>query len=124
MNQRDQIKSAIGAHGLWKGRLRATIESGASDLAVQVVRADDQCSFGKWLLGLDAEVAKSPAYRTCRDLHAQFHIAAAGVLALAVAGKKQEALKAMETDSEFTRISRKLTVAMIEWVRTSEPLLV
>ena len=116
----DQIESAISAHGLWKGRLRAAIQSGTSDLTVMAVRADDQCTFGKWLHKLNAEGRKSPSYSTCRELHAQFHKEAADVLALALAGKRQEAANAIGPSSVFSKTSANLTRAMVAWAEAAK----
>lgn len=111
----DQISAAVGAHGLWKSRLRAAIDSGKSDVPVDVVRDDHQCNFGKWLYGseLNANDKNSPDYRTCADLHKRFHAAAAAVMSLAVAGKKQEAHNALDDNHEFGKISRELTRALL-----------
>lgn len=113
----DQISAAIGAHGLWKGRLRAAIESGKSDLAIEVVRDDHQCSFGKWLYGpeLNTQDKNSSHYKTCVDLHRRFHTAAAGVLSLALQGKKQEASQQLDGGGDFRRFSTELTRALLEW---------
>jgi len=46
---KEQIQSAIGAHGLWKGRLKDAIQWKTGDLSVAVVRDDRACGFGKWL---------------------------------------------------------------------------
>jgi methyl-accepting chemotaxis protein len=113
----DQIKAAMGAHGLWKTRLRTAIESGASEFSVAVVRQDNQCAFGKWLYGDDigAQVKQSPEHARCVDLHRRFHVQTASVLSLALEGRKAEAMKAMEIDSEFARISGALTLHLMEW---------
>jgi methyl-accepting chemotaxis protein len=117
MNFTDQIQAAVGAHGLWKTRLRVAIGAGASDFSVAVVKQDDQCAFGKWLHGdgLGPEVRQSPQYERCVDLHRRFHLLTAGVLALALEGKKEDAVKAMETGSEFAHASAALTLHMMEW---------
>ena len=117
MSLDDSITAAIGAHGLWKGRLRAAIESGTDDMRTDIVRDAHQCDFGKWLHGadIDAQIRKSQHYGTCVELHRRFHIAAAGVMSLVIAGKKQEASKALGTDQEFSKVSLDLTKAMLAW---------
>jgi Chemoreceptor zinc-binding domain len=112
---RAEIDSAIGAHGLWKGRLRSAIQTGKCDITVTTAHADDQCAFGKWLKNLDGEGSKSAHYRSCRDLHTQFHAKAADVLALALAGKKDDANRAIAPGSEFNNVSIKLTREMMDW---------
>ncbi len=120
MNQATRIKSAIGAHGLWKGRLRAAIETGQCNISVEAVRANDRCEFGKWLQSPDMEGKNSSDHHACRDLHGKFHLAAAHVLTLALAGKKQEALNGMAPESEFVRLSIELSRAMMAWIRNVE----
>lgn len=114
---KDQISDAIGAHGLWKGRLRAAIDSGKSELSIDAVRDDHQCSFGRWLYGpeLNAQDKNSSHYKTCADLHRRFHTAAATVLSLALQGKKQEASQALDGHGDFKKLSTELTRALMEW---------
>ncbi|HYL76744.1 MAG TPA: CZB domain-containing protein [Bryobacteraceae bacterium] len=117
MNLHEQITSAIGAHGLWKGRIRGAIENGACDVPVNVARDDHQCAFGKWLHGanLDPAARKSKHYGVCAELHRRFHVAAADALALALAGKKHEASRALAADQAFAKVSGELTRAMLAW---------
>jgi len=49
MSLKEQIQSAIGAHGHWKGRPKDAIQRETGDLSVAVVRDDRACGFGKWL---------------------------------------------------------------------------
>ncbi len=122
MSTQDQIKKAIGAHGMWKSRLAAAIEAGKSEFSADAVRKDNLCDFGRWLYGNDLSDAakKMPDYETCRRLHAQFHESAADVLKLAVAGQKSEALKAMGGTSKFAATSASLTNAMMKWLAAAD----
>jgi hypothetical protein len=52
-----------------------------------------------------------------KDLHAQLHEAAADVLAMALAGKRADAEKAMAFGT-YALISLKLTTAMVAWNAT------
>jgi Chemoreceptor zinc-binding domain len=80
------------------------------------VRQDNQCPFGKWLHGeIDATSRRAPDYEKVRALHASFHVAAAGVLGLAVAGRRVDAEAAMAPGSEFARVSTQLTLALTAW---------
>ncbi|TKB60729.1 MAG: hypothetical protein E8D48_12255 [Nitrospira sp.] len=119
MVHKEEIMKAIGAHGMWKTRLTQAIETGKIDAAVDTVRMDNQCAFGKWLYGtsLDANDKKSPHYEECKNLHAKFHQAAAQVVELAVVGKKHEAQQLMSLEGEYTKVSSKLTAAMSTWVK-------
>jgi hypothetical protein len=114
----DQLTAAISAHAAWKVRLAQAISSGSSDFAVPTVRLDNQCPFGKWLYGeIDPTSRRSPEYEKVRTLHAAFHVAAAGVLGLAVSGRRAEAEAAMGPGSEFARVSTQLTLALTAWQR-------
>lgn len=114
----DEINKAIGNHGLWKLRLRSAIDTGKSDYSVANVRPDNLCEFGKWLNTFSAADKNSEQFKKVKDLHAQFHHEAANVIALAVEGKKHEAEIAMSPTGAFTKISAKLTSAMIAWGKT------
>lgn len=123
MDHAHEIEQAIGAHGMWKVRLRRAIETGQFDTPVATVRTDNQCAFGKWLYGptVTAQDKTSVQYKTVQTLHAAFHKVAARVAELAIAGKKAEAEKLMATGEEFATASLKLTAAMIEWKKTLAP---
>lgn len=113
------IDQAVGAHGMWKNRLKTAIANGALEIPVETIRPDDQCVFGKWLYGpklSDADKATA-SYRTVRDLHAEFHKTAAQVVELALAGNKEEADKLLH--GEFADASINLTSAMMEWKQSS-----
>lgn len=110
----DQITAAIGAHGLWKGRLLTAIDTGKCDCDQQKAGRDDQCEFGKWLYGsIDAAMKASPNYASVRDQHARFHKEAAKVLGLALAGQKDAAKKAMA--AEYTAASAELLRLLMAW---------
>ena len=117
MNLQPQIDAAIGAHGLWKSRLRAAATTGTSEFSPNQIRDDHRCAFGSWLFGAEIapEIKRSKHYQACVELHRQFHNSAAEVLALALAGKKREADAAMGDGSVFKRLSNELTRAMMLW---------
>jgi hypothetical protein len=116
MSLQDQIKSATGAHGLWKARLKSAIEKGSSEFSPGTVRLENQCEFGKWLHSVsDPGIKTSAGYHKCLDLHRQFHEAAAKVLNLALTGQKDAARQAMGLTSDFAKVSGTLTMAMNDW---------
>jgi hypothetical protein len=111
----DQVQKALVAHGAWKVRLAQAIETGSSEFLPSTVRKDDQCALGKWLY-VDIDPAlKSDEYEMIRRLHAEFHLAAAGVLDMALAGRQAEAQAAMDTAHDFGRASTRLTLALVAW---------
>ena len=117
MALKEEITAAVGAHGLWKTRLRTAIQTGKCEVTPQAVSVDNQCKFGQWLYGVSLTPAEkaSPGYRECRDLHARFHRSAAGVLELALGGHTAQAEAAMKDGSEFAKVSSTLTDAMLRW---------
>ena len=112
-----QIEMALAAHAAWKERLRQAIDTRSSATPVDTVRRDDQCAFGKWLTGptLSRDLKRTAGYEKCRRLHSRFHAAAGSVLAAALAGRKDEANRAMCGGSEFAEISTQLTSALVAW---------
>jgi methyl-accepting chemotaxis protein len=120
MSLQEQIKAAVGAHGMWKARLRQAIDTGVSEFSPTVVRRDDQCEFGKWLHSAsEPSVRTSPHYKKCVDTHRQFHEAAAKVMGLATSGQKANAEREIGLTSDFAKISATLTGAMNEWSRSA-----
>lgn len=115
METKDAIIKGIGAHGMWKQRLVDAINTGQSEWTPDVVCQDNQCEFGKWLYSCDSQEKSSPHYEKIRELHAKFHLSAAEVLKLALAGKKQEAEGAIDQGSDYKSISNALTMEMMKW---------
>ena len=113
----EELDKAIGAHGMWKTRLKQAIATGQSEVSVATIQQDNQCAFGKWLYGttLSSQDKTSSHYKNVRQLHAQFHETAARVASLALSGKKVEAEAMMAIGGEYAAVSGKLTQAMIEW---------
>jgi methyl-accepting chemotaxis protein len=120
MTNKAEIEKAIGAHGMWKTRLKQAIDTGELDVSVATIQADNQCVFGKWLYGptLTPADTSSVHYKKVKELHAQFHIIASKVAALALTGKKEEAEKMMRLTGEYTALSAKLTQAMMDWKKS------
>lgn len=111
----DAIQKAIGAHGMWKLRLKTAISKGADDLNPDDVACDHLCDFGKWLHDdtMPARILGSKAYINIKRSHADFHKAAGNVLKTSMAGDK-EAAKTM-LNSEFKEKSEKLVQGLSEW---------
>lgn len=111
----DQISKAIDAHEVWKIRLREAIEKGTSEYTVEDLSASNLCAFGRWLYLEIGSILRDKQYEKVRDLHQSFHMAAASVLNLALAGRQEEARAAMEAGSEYVRLSSGLISAMKQW---------
>ena len=112
-----QINDAIGAHGMWKLRLRTSVQTGKSDITPQVAGCDDACAFGKWLKhgSIEPAVKSGVPYQVVTRLHADFHRAAGNVLSDALAGRPAEAETTLQ--GEFTERSEKLVKALTKWKR-------
>jgi methyl-accepting chemotaxis protein len=111
----DNIVRAIASHATWKYHLRQAIKTGESELTVPLVRVDDECEFGTWLRSLTSAEQLDEHCQVVRDHHRAFHAAAAEVLELALAGRRQEAEAAIAPGSPFAEISKELTLAMMAW---------
>jgi methyl-accepting chemotaxis protein len=118
-----QIVEAIGAHGMWKQRIRQAIETGhIAEISIETIRADNQCAFGKWLISneLSASDRQSEYYKNVQRLHTDFHLVAAKVVELATTGKKADAEAMMELGGEYATASSVLTQVMMAWKRNLE----
>ncbi len=122
MSLKDEIKNAVGTHGMWKKKLKSAISSGRIDVQVSTIKADNQCSFGKWLHGptITEKQKSSNHYRNVRELHAVFHEKASKVAQLAISGNKAAATKMLEVNGEFSEASAALTTAMLAWLKEAK----
>lgn len=118
---REEISSAIAAHGSWKVRLKTAIDSGRFDEATENgLREDNRCAFGRWLYGktIPEGARTSAEYENIRSLHAEFHKAAAAVVEAAKSGRKTEADEMMKPGGTFSLTSSDLIQALTAWKRT------
>ena len=113
----EQINDAIGAHSVWKMKLRTAIAVGKADVNAHDVAKDDACTFGQWLYSsaLSPAVLASSDYQIVRALHADFHKFAGKVLEYVRHGDKAQATALME--GEYERVSNDLMAAMRKWKR-------
>lgn len=112
MIEKAAIDNALNAHAQWRHRLYNSIESGSAEFSIRRVGADDECEFGKWLLGIDSEDRCGSDYDNIKALHTEFHRIAARVLELALSGKREEALAFMLPGGEYNQASMKLIEAL------------
>ena len=118
MSYSEDIDNALMAHGEWKKRLGAAIESGSSEFTVSQVQVDNGCAFGKWFYGLPSDLRESDQGKKIQRLHAAFHAEAARILDLALKGRIREATKAIESGSQFVSISGQLAITLTQWKKT------
>ncbi|MBF0489582.1 MAG: CZB domain-containing protein [Candidatus Omnitrophica bacterium] len=113
MNMNETISKAIGIHSKWTFHLEQAIRLGTSDYKPEIVKSDSHCEFGKWLVTeAPATLRILPIYRDIKDLHAQFHIEAGRVLALALSGKKEQAAQEIGLGSRFKELSSTLVLKL------------
>ena len=110
-----EINDAIGAHGMWKMRLRTAIAAGVGDITSADAGCDDKCAFGKWIHGpsIDAATRAGMPYQVIRRLHAEFHQAAGQVLARVERGDRKGATDLF--DGEYSARSEKLVRGLTKW---------
>lgn len=112
-----ELTSAIGAHSVWKSRLKQAIASGKLEMPVQTIAADDACQFGRWLetIAEEARTTYAQQYAIVKARHAVFHEMAARVAEHASKGNREKAEELMSFHGEFALASARLTEAMIDW---------
>jgi len=122
MGLEDEIKNAIGDHGIWKNKLRSAVDTGKIDVKISTIKSDVHCDFGKWLHrpSTTEKEKYSIHYQKVRDLHAAFHEKAALVAQHAVAGNKVAAMKMLDVNGEYVEASATLTAAMIDWLKQAK----
>ena len=113
----DQIETAIQVHCAWADRLQSAILTGASDMTVEQALRHDACAFGQWLCGDSIpESAKSVhGYGNALQIHEEFHKCAGDVLALALSGQREEAIRQMDNTSQYLMTSVMLTLTLRAW---------
>jgi len=117
---REEIQKAIGAHALWKGRLKAAIDKGRSEFTVEDASVDNKCEFGIWLHSAIDHDPQSKAHREkVRHLHREFHQEVGKVLGQALRGDRDGALKAMAPGTPYFNSCTKLTEEMMDWNRAA-----
>jgi methyl-accepting chemotaxis protein len=113
----DDVTRAIGAHGLWKGRLISALRADDPTLDPVQLARDDVCDFGRFLYGpaIPAAEKAGPHYQRVKALHAAFHRCVCDVVVRARAGRKAEAEEALRPGGPFATASADLTQAMMAW---------
>lgn len=112
------LVGAIAQHARWKHFLRQAVDTGQSEWTVATVRREDQCEFGRWLAQVPPVDKQGEHWVKVNQLHAAFHVAAAEVLQLALAGHQAEARENLMISGHFTKVSSELVVAISDWKKT------
>lgn len=109
-----QTSAAMASHFLWKKRLAEAIDTGESEWTPDFVRSCNNCQFGQWLETIPDDL-RDAMYESVDKLHREFHLAAAEVLELALAGSQKEARGRTAINSDFAKASMYLVQALGEW---------
>lgn len=118
MDYGEAIDNAVLAHGAWRQRLSSAIATGSSEFAAAQVKVDNRCDFGKWFYSLPPAVRATEGAKSVQKLHAEFHVAAAEVLALVAQGRVEDAKLGMGSKGEYASISGQLVLALMLWKAT------
>jgi len=112
-----EIDKAIGAHVMWKTRLKAAVETGRMEAPQAALTAAHDCPFGKWMKGptIAPSTRTSAYYSRVDELHTKFHLAAARIGEMAIAGQSDQAIEEITGASEFSSAHKELAAAMEEW---------
>lgn len=110
-----EIGNAIGAHGMWKMRLRTAITTGRGDVSSLEASCDYRCAFGKWLYGspMAALPKRTTHFQTVRKYHADFHRNAVKVLQCVENGQRDATETIMSGD--YAACSEQLVEALAQW---------
>jgi hypothetical protein len=111
----EAIDAALVAHGHWKQHLQDATAAGWSEFSPDDIKRDDICQFGRWLYSLPPEVKGSKDFVHVKELHAEFHRIAGNILALAIAGQRDEALKMLAPGGGYGGVSGRLVIALENW---------
>lgn len=110
----DQISSAIASHSRWKAEIAVAIETGRSEWTPDIVAGCGWCNFGTWLESVPDEL-RDAAFENVYRVHQEFHLKAADMLRLALAGDKDLARDGIARGSPYARVSTELISALVAW---------
>ncbi len=100
------IDEVIRAHVAWKSKLAAYLAKPDGSINIADTISDKKCELGRWIYGEGSKFASLPEFAQLKKDHAQFHIAAAGIVRRADHGESLSRDLALGADSEFVTASR------------------
>lgn len=105
------FEEAVSVHMQWKQKLRAIVDGREAPFEADSASSDCACELGKWIHGEGAMHKSEPAYQELLQAHANFHQAAADLMAKAQAGDRAGALQSLN-GGEFQIASSRTVLAI------------
>jgi hypothetical protein len=105
---------AIVAHTAWKNRLKAYFEKHDGSLSAAVVDLDEKCELGRWIYGEGKQWSQKPAFRELKNLHSQFHLAAAALVRKVNSGQAVDDELLVGSGSEFSKCTSAVVKALVK----------
>ena len=116
----NEFNAAVVDHLAWKSTFEESVRRGGNSLEVALVAVDNRCTLGRWLHHQSPQPISNPvALQMLVEVHAEFHRAAANVLALAHAGQTREAVRAMSPDHHYGEWSATLVTALKHYAESA-----
>jgi Chemoreceptor zinc-binding domain len=114
------LLAALAEHVSYKERLHQAIETGVPEPSSSIIRSERMCEFGKWLYSIDLseQFINYDRYTSILKTHADFHQAAADVMAQVELGNTKNAIKMVLTHGEFTAQANKLRTEILSWAQS------
>jgi hypothetical protein len=117
-----RANDAIWTHHTWVSILRKAIADRACERSVAETADDATCEIGRWLATeIPDALRASDLYETSLRIHRRFHVEAANVLRLALAGEREAALASMEAVGDFSLIAARMRTVLYEWAAIAQP---
>lgn len=108
------FEQARQAHFAWKRKLSDYIRKPDGSLKSQDIACDDQCALGKWIYGDGGRFSQISEFAELKEVHANFHKAAAEIVTKADSGVPVSEEVALGTQSNYNRISTQVSVALMK----------
>jgi hypothetical protein len=103
---------AVSEHLTWRLKLRTAITM-KRPVDAGAIASDTTCQLGRWLSGeIGLRYGKLPAYAKAVSEHRRFHQQGSNIVALINTGKYDEAARALESGTPYSRASQDFLSAL------------
>jgi hypothetical protein len=117
-----RANDAIWTHHTWVSILRKAIAERACERSVAETADGETCDIGRWLASeIPPAFRSTELYDTTLRIHRRFHVEAANVLRLALAGEREAALASMEPVGDFFLVAAHMRTVLYEWATAAQP---